>query len=38
MILGWGGGAKRLFGYRAGEVIGTSITLIVPQELQAEES
>jgi PAS domain S-box-containing protein len=37
-ILSWNPGAQRIFGYRAEEVIGKSITLIIPPELQAEEA
>jgi PAS domain S-box-containing protein len=33
----WNAAAERLFGYSADEVIGKSVTLIIPQELQAEE-
>jgi PAS domain S-box-containing protein len=33
----WNAAAERLFGYPAAEVIGKSITIIVPPELQAEE-
>ncbi|HTV78338.1 MAG TPA: PAS domain S-box protein [Steroidobacteraceae bacterium] len=34
----WNAAAERLFGYSAEEVIGKPITIIVPQELQAEEA
>ena len=33
----WNAAAERLFGYRAEEVIGKSIMIIIPTELQAEE-
>jgi len=36
-ILSWNYGAERLFGYRAEEVIGRSISLLVPPDRQAEE-
>jgi PAS domain S-box-containing protein len=34
----WNAGADRLFGYRAEEVIGRPITLLLPPELMVEES
>ncbi|MBV8783686.1 MAG: PAS domain S-box protein, partial [Gammaproteobacteria bacterium] len=37
-ILSWNPGATRLYGYRAEEVIGRPVRLIVPPELQAEEA
>ncbi len=37
VILSWNGGSERLFGYRAEEVIGKPITLLLPPELQEEE-
>ena len=36
-ITAWNRGAERLFGYRAGELVGRPVTLLVPPELQAEE-
>ena len=36
-VTSWNGGAVRLFGYRPEEVIGRSITLIIPRELEHEE-
>jgi two-component system CheB/CheR fusion protein len=36
-ILSWNAGAEHLYGYRADEVIGKSISLLLPPELQAEE-
>src|SRR5262245_51326051 len=37
IITSWNAGAARLFGYRAEEVIGQSITLIIPPERIDEE-
>jgi PAS domain S-box-containing protein len=37
IIVSWNGGAERVFGYRAHEVTGKSITLLIPPERQAEE-
>jgi PAS domain S-box-containing protein len=34
----WNGGAERLFGYRADEVIGKSLALIIPPERMEEEA
>lgn len=36
LILTWNGGAERLFGYRASEVVGKPITVIVPPGLDDE--
>jgi two-component system CheB/CheR fusion protein len=36
-ILSWSAGATRIFGYRPEEVIGKSITLIIPPELHPQE-
>ncbi|HUO14888.1 MAG TPA: PAS domain S-box protein [Verrucomicrobiae bacterium] len=36
-ILSWNAGAARIFGYSAEEVIGRSITIIIPPELHDEE-
>jgi two-component system CheB/CheR fusion protein len=36
-ILSWNTGAERLFGFRADEMIGQSITLLIPAELDHEE-
>jgi PAS domain S-box-containing protein len=36
-ILSWNAGAERLYGYHADEVIGKSITLLIPPEFQEEE-
>jgi PAS domain S-box-containing protein len=37
-ILTWNGGATRIFGYEADEIIGKPITVIVPPELHEEEN
>ena len=37
VITSWNGAAQKMFGYSASEVIGQSIRLIIPPELQAEE-
>lgn len=37
VIQTWNPGAERLFGYTAAEVIGRSITLVIPTERRAEE-
>jgi PAS domain S-box-containing protein len=37
-ILSWNAGANRIFGYRAEEVVGKSITIIIPKELRGEEA
>jgi PAS domain S-box-containing protein len=36
IILSWNKGAERLFGYRADEIIGKSVNLLLPPELQEE--
>ena len=36
-ILSWNAGASRIFGYKAEEVVGQPITIIIPPELHAEE-
>src|SRR5262249_23178514 len=37
MITSWNDGARRIFGYTEAEAVGQHITLIVPEELHAEE-
>lgn len=37
LILSWNKGSERLFGYRAVEIIGKSITLLLPPGLQVKE-
>jgi PAS domain S-box-containing protein len=37
-ILSWNGGAEKVFGYNAIEAINNNISLIVPKELQEEET
>jgi PAS domain S-box-containing protein len=37
-IVTWNGGAKRIFGYEAAEVIGQRITLLIPPERMDEEA
>ena len=38
IITSWNPGAERLFGYAAEEMIGKSITLLIPAQLQQEEA
>ena len=38
VVTSWNSSAQRMFGYKAEEIIGRSITLIVPPELQQEEA
>ncbi len=38
IITSWNGGAQRLFGYSAEEVIGKSITVLIPDDRQNEEA
>jgi PAS domain S-box-containing protein len=37
IIMSWNAGAKRIFGYTAEEIIGKSILVLIPPELQKEE-
>jgi PAS domain S-box-containing protein len=37
IIISWNKGAERLFGYAAREVVGKSITIVIPQDRQHEE-
>src|SRR5258708_1608359 len=36
-ILTWNKAAERLFGYRAGEIVGQSITVLIPSDRLADE-
>lgn len=38
IIQGWNGGAERLFGYGADEVIGKSVTILIPEDRLDEEA
>jgi PAS domain S-box-containing protein len=37
IVTSWNGGAERIFGYSAAEMIGTSITRLIPSDHQMEE-
>src|SRR5689334_18007074 len=36
-VVSWNPAAERLYGYRASEIVGQSIFLLIPPELKAEE-
>jgi len=38
VITSWNKGAQKIFGYEAGEIIGTSIMQLIPADLQGEEN
>lgn len=38
IIVSWNAGAERIFGYRADEVIGRPITILIPADRQSEET
>jgi len=38
VVKSWNGGAARMFGYEADEMVGRPITVIIPPELHAEEA
>jgi PAS domain S-box-containing protein len=38
IITSWNQGAERIFGYKTEEVVGKSITILIPPELQSEET
>ena len=37
IVTSWNAGATRMFGYRAEEMLGKSVTLLMPEELRGEE-
>jgi len=37
IILSWNAAASRLFGYEAEEIVGCSITMLIPSDIEAEE-
>jgi PAS domain S-box-containing protein len=37
IVMSWNGGAERIFGYLAEEIIGKSITILIPSDRQKEE-
>ena len=37
IVTSWNGGAERIFGYTAAEMLGRSITILIPQEREDEE-
>ena len=38
IVTSWNRGAERIFGYRAEEIIGRSITMVIPEERHSEET
>jgi PAS domain S-box-containing protein len=38
IINSWNKGAERIFGYKAAEVVGKPVTILIPPDLQAEET
>ncbi len=38
VITSWNAGAQRIFGYTSAEIVGKSILMLIPQELQGEET
>jgi PAS domain S-box-containing protein len=38
IVTSWNAGAHRIFGYSADEIIGKPVTILIPPELQAEET
>jgi two-component system, chemotaxis family, CheB/CheR fusion protein len=38
IITSWNAGARRIFGYEAGEIVGRSVTVLLPPDRQGEEA
>jgi PAS domain S-box-containing protein len=38
VITSWNTGARRLFGFSAGEIVGRPITVLIPEDMQGEEA